>query len=706
MSEENEDYGAHQENDGQENKRVRKTESKESKTPAIDQFGKDITKLAIAGELDPVIGREDEIDRVIQILSRRKKNNPVLIGDPGVGKTAIVEGIAMKIVAKEVSRILHDKRIIELELSSIIAGTKYRGQFEERMKAIIDELEENDDIIVFIDELHTIVGAGNSSGSLDVSNMIKPALARGVIQCIGATTIDEFKKSIEKDGALDRRFQKVMVEPPSLEETKQILLRIKDYYEDYHNVKFNEESIDAFINYAERYITDRQFPDKAIDIMDEVGSRVHIDNIKVPTEIVELEEKLDKNKAEKDMHIKRQEFELAAERRDEGNKLERQLEREKVKWDTENKKNKVDVTLDQVARVVSKMTGIPVKKLDSDEGMRLIMMPEELKARVIGQDEAVEKVAEAVQRSGAGFQNPDKPIASFLFLGRTGVGKTELTKALAEYMFDSEESLIRLDMSEYMEPHTVSRMIGSPPGYVGYEEGGQLADAVKRKPYSVILFDEIEKAHRDVTNILLQILDEGRLTDGLGREIDFRNTIIIMTSNLGVQELDMTPVGFDTGVEQEMNVNDVILKALKRKFRPEFINRIDEKVVFKTLKKEDISKIVDIHIAKLAKRMGKSGNYKLEITESMREYLLKEGYNEEFGARPVLRAVTKYVQNPASKVVLKGEAKEGDTIIVDYNSEKDEIITTTKKGLPSETVENTEASLKRDSSGRFAKKVK
>lgn len=700
MSEEHDEFENQPNGGGGENKRVKKSD-KDSKTPAIDQFGKDITNLAQNGELDPVIGREDEIDRVIQILSRRKKNNPVLIGDPGVGKTAIVEGIAMKIVNKQVSRILHDKRIVELELSSLIAGTKYRGQFEERMKAIIDELEENDDIIIFVDELHTIVGAGNSSGALDVSNMIKPALARGVIQCIGATTIDEYKKSIEKDGALDRRFQKVMVEPPSLEETKEILMRIKDFYEDYHNVKFNEESIDSFINYAERYVTDRQFPDKAIDIMDEVGSRVHIDNIKVPQNILDLEEELDRNKIEKDEFIKKQEFELAAEYRDEGKKIERQLEREKINWDNENKKNKVEVTLEEVARVVAKMTGIPVKKLDSDEGMRLIMMSSELNKRVIGQDEAVEKVSEALQRSGAGFHNPEKPIASFLFLGRTGVGKTELTKALAEYMFDSESSLIRLDMSEYMEPHTVSRMIGSPPGYVGYDEGGQLADAVKRKPYSVILFDEIEKAHRDVSNVLLQILDEGKLTDGLGREVDFKNTIIIMTSNLGVKELDVSPVGFDTSVEKDMNTNDVIMKALKRKFRPEFINRIDEKVIFNTLKKEDISKIVDIHINKLAKRMEKNGNYKLEITSSMKELLLKEGYNEEFGARPVLRAVTKYVQNYASKAVLRGEVKGGQTIVVDYNSKKDEI-TTKVKGKASE--KSPKKSLKRDSSGRFTKK--
>lgn len=666
-------------------RRVKRKESKESKTPTIDTFGRDITDLALNDMLDPVIGREDEIDRLIQILSRRKKNNPVLIGEPGVGKTAIVEGIAKKIVEKQVSRILHDKRIVELEMSAIVAGTKYRGQFEERMKAIIEELEENQDIIVFIDEIHTIIGTGNSAGSLDVANMIKPALARGVIQCIGATTIDEYKKSIEKDGALERRFQKVKVEPPSLEETKEILMRIKSYYEDFHNVSFNEEAIDACINYAERYVNDRFFPDKAIDIMDEVGSRVHIDNINVPESIVKLELEIDKQKEDKANYIKRQEFERAAESRDSINKIERELTLEKVKWDKNSKENKVDVVIDEIARVVSKMTGIPVKKLSEDEGIRLIKMPEELKARVIGQDEAVEKVSEAVQRSAAGFHNPNRPIASFLFLGRTGVGKTELTKALAEYLFENEDSLIRLDMSEYMEPHSISRMIGSPPGYVGYDEGGQLADEVRNKPYSVVLFDEIEKAHRDVSNVLLQILDEGKLTDGLGREVDFKNTIIIMTSNIGVKELDVSPVGFDTGVDSEMNVNDVIAKSLKKVFRPEFINRIDEKVVFNTLKKEHIAQIIDIHVKKLEKRMMDRGNYKLTITKKMKDFLLSEGYNEEFGARPVLRAVTKYVQNPASKAVLKGEIKEGDTMSVDYNQKTGEVLVKKKNVTPKTT---------------------
>jgi ATP-dependent Clp protease ATP-binding subunit ClpC len=655
-------------------KRIKKKESSESKTPALDSFGKDITLLAMNNQLDPVIGREEEIDRVIQILSRRKKNNPVLIGDPGVGKTAIVEGIARKIVDKKVSRILHDKRIVELEMSSIVAGTKYRGQFEERMKAIIEELEDNPDIIVFIDEIHTIIGTGNASGSLDVANMIKPALARGVIQCIGATTIDEYKKSIEKDGALERRFQKVQVDPPSLEETKEIMMNIKKHYEDFHNVNFTEEAIDACINYAERYITTRQFPDKAIDIMDEVGSRVHINNINVPNEILELEKQIEKQTELKSQHIKKQEFEKAAESRDNLKKVERQLELEKIKWDKISKENKVEVLVDEISRVVAKMTGIPVKKLSEEEGVKLIRMPEELKGRVIGQDEAVEKVSEAVQRSAAGFHNPERPIASFLFLGRTGVGKTELTKALAEYMFGAEDSLIRLDMSEYMEPHSVSRMIGSPPGYVGYDEGGQLADAVKNKPYSVILFDEIEKAHKDVTNVLLQILDEGKLTDGLGREVNFKNTIIIMTSNIGVRELDIKPVGFNSDVDNDMNVNDVIAKALKKVFRPELINRIDEKVVFNTLKESDISKIVDINIKKLEKRMDKVGEYKLQITDNMKSFLLKESYNEEFGARPVIRAVTKYVQNPTSKAVLRGEIKHGDTMIVDYDPKKQEVI--------------------------------
>jgi ATP-dependent Clp protease ATP-binding subunit ClpC len=659
-------------------KRIKRQEGSESKTPAIDSFGRDITKLALEGQLDPVIGREDEIDRVIQVLSRRKKNNPVLIGDPGVGKTAIAEGIAKKIVEKKVSRILHDKRIVELEMSSIVAGTKYRGQFEERMKAILGELEENQDIIVFIDELHTIVGAGNSAGALDVSNMIKPALSRGLIQCIGATTIDEYKKSIEKDGALERRFQKIMVEPPSIEETKEILMNIKEHYENFHNVNFSEEAIDSCINYAERYITARQFPDKAIDILDEVGSRVHIDNINVPKSIVDLEKEAEIQTELKSQHIKKQEFEMAADARDRLKKIERNLKIEKVKWDKESEKNKVDVTIEEMARVVAKMTNIPVKKLTEDEGIKLVNMPLEIKSRVIGQDDAVEKVSEAVQRSAAGFHNPNRPIASLLFLGKTGVGKTELTKALAEYMFGDEESLIRIDMSEYMEPHSISRMIGSPPGYVGYDEGGQLADAVKNKPYSVILFDEIEKAHRDVTNVLLQVLDEGMLTDGLGRQVNFKNTIIIMTSNIGAKELDITPVGFSTDVDEDMNVNDVITKALKNTFRPEFINRIDEKVIFKTLTEDNISEIVDIHIKKLEKRMMERGNYKLSVSKNMKKFLLKESYNEEFGARPVVRAITKYIQNPASKAVLKGDVKEGDTIFIDYNQKNDEIITKKK----------------------------
>jgi ATP-dependent Clp protease ATP-binding subunit ClpC len=674
MSSEESDYeslGGHSSNDG---KRIKRKDGKESRTPALDSFGKDITLLASSGELDPVIGREDEIDRLIQILSRRKKNNPVLIGDPGVGKTAIVEGIAKKIVDKKVSRILHDKRIVELEMSSIVAGTKYRGQFEERMKAILEELEENQDVIVFIDEIHTIIGTGNAQGSLDVANMIKPALARGIIQCIGATTVDEYKKTIEKDGALERRFQKVKVNPPSIEDTKKILINIKEHYENFHNVYFSEEAIDACVNYAERYITERQFPDKAIDIMDEVGSRVHIDNINVPESILNLEKDIEKQIELKSKHIKRQEFELAADSRDSIKKLEKQLEIDKSNWDKQSKENKVDVVIEEINRVVSRMTGIPIKKLNDDEGMKLIKMPEELKSRVIGQDEAVEKVCEAVQRSAAGFHNPNRPIASFLFLGRTGVGKTELTKSLADYMFGDKESLIRLDMSEYMEPHSVSRMIGSPPGYVGHDEGGQLADAVKNNPYSVILFDEIEKAHRDVSNILLQILDEGMLTDSLGREINFKNTIIIMTSNIGVKELDVTPVGFGADTTSDMNVNDVIAKSLKKVFRPEFINRIDEKVVFNSLKEEDIMKIVEIHINSLKKRMKENGEYNLTVTKRMKDFLLKESYSEEFGARPVIRAVTKFIQNPASKAVLKGDIKQGDKISVDYSVKKEEVV--------------------------------
>jgi ATP-dependent Clp protease ATP-binding subunit ClpC len=664
-------------------KRVKKKESGESKTPAIDSFGRDVTKLAADGELDPVIGRSEEIDRVIQILSRRKKNNPVLVGEPGVGKTAIIEGISKRICDKKVSRILHDKRIIELDMSSIVAGTKFRGQFEERMKAILQELEENPDIIIFIDEIHTIIGTGNSAGSLDVANMIKPALARGVIQCIGATTIDEYKKTVEKDGALERRFQKVIVNPPSLSETKEILMNIKSHYEQFHNVKFSEEAIDLCIKYADRYVTTRQFPDKAIDIMDEVGSRVHIDNIKVPKNILDLEKSFEEQTALKKKYITQQSFEKAAESRDKLKKIERDLEIAKVEWDSSSKENKIDILSEEIGRVVAKMTGIPVKKLSQDEKVRLVNMPEDLKKNVIGQDEAVEKVSEAVQRSAAGFHNPNRPIASFLFLGKTGVGKTELTKALARYMFGSEDNLIRLDMSEYMEAHNVSRIVGSPPGYVGHEEGGQLADQVKNNPYSVILFDEIEKAHRDVSNVLLQILDEGKMTDGLGREINFKNTIIIMTSNIGVKEMEINPVGFSTNVSDEMKTNDIVSKALQKVFRPEFINRIDEKVIFKTLKEENISEIIDINIEKLAKRMSENGGYKLHISTKLKEVLLKEGYDEQFGARPVMRAITKYVQNPASKAVLKGDVKENSVIYVDYDDKKEEVVI--KKRVPSKT---------------------
>lgn len=664
--------------DSQENMTPKKN-NKGSKTPVLDAFSRDITALALEGKLDPVIGREEEIDRVIQILGRRKKNNPVLVGEPGVGKTAIAEGIAKKIVERQVSRALFDKRIVALDISSIIAGTKYRGQFEERMKALIEELQENQDVIVFIDELHTIVGAGNSAGALDVSNMLKPALAKGEVQCIGATTIGEYKKSIEKDGALERRFQKIMVEQPSLDETKEILGNIKDSYEFHHNVTYSDEAIDSCVSLANRYISNRFFPDKAIDIMDEVGSRIHLDNISVPNEIIALEERIKEIGEQKNKAIKEQKYEEAANCRDEEKSIEEELELEKEKWLEQNKENKPKVEDSHVEKVLSKMLQIPVSRISEDEGARLAVMDIELKKRVVGQDEAAERVSEAIQRSRSGLNDPKKPIGSFLFMGSTGVGKTELCKTLAEYMFGSEDALIKIDMSEYMEPHSVSKMIGSPPGYVGYEEGGQLAEKVKNNPYSVVLFDEIEKAHPLVSSVLLQVLDEGHITDGLGRKIDFKNTIIIMTSNVGSRELyDMKPVGFDTGVDKDMNTSSIISKALKRVFRPEFINRIDEQIIFNRLNEKDVKKIADIHLKKLFKRIEEQ-EYFVEVTDSLKNKLVEEGYSEEFGARPLLRAITKYVQNPISKKLLLKEFSKGDTIVIDYNKESKEINVSKKK---------------------------
>lgn len=664
----------HDDNTGQNGPNETSTRKKDkTKTPMLDGFGKDLTKLAKEGKLESVIGREQEIDRVIQILSRKKKNNPVLIGEPGVGKTAIAEGLAMKIFEKNVSRVLHGKRIISLDLSLVVAGTKYRGQFEERMKAIIDEIEQNEDVIVFIDELHTIIGAGNAAGSLDASNMIKPALARGLMQVIGATTIDEYKKTIEKDGAMERRFQKVMVEEPSIEQTKEIIHRSKKSYEDFHGVVFEDSAIDSAVEMADRYITGRFFPDKAFDVIDEVGSRTHIDNLKTPPEILELEQQIADTVLEKDTFVKNQQYEQAAKIRDKEKELNRSLELKKVEWENDEKNNRFPVTEADVAKVMSKMLGIPVTKITEDEGVKLINMPEELKKRVVGQDNAVVKVAEAIQRNRAGLNNPNKPIASFIFLGSTGVGKTELAKSLAKYLFNDEDAMIKIDMSEYTEPHTIAQLKGSPPGYVGYEEGGQLTEKVRNKPYSVVLFDEIEKAHPLVHNIFLQILDEGKLTDGKGLTVNFKNTIIIMTSNVGTKELsEYKAVGFGLGETKALDIEAIVQKALKGKFKPEFLNRLDEQVIFNRLSKENISEITGIHINNFSKLVEKQG-YKIEVTDAVKDLVAKDGYTDEFGARPILRMITKHIQTPVSKELLLKKFKAGDTIVVDWDTEKEEI---------------------------------
>jgi len=678
MSDEIEDNSNNENPNGGQNNETTTKKKEKSRTPMLDNFGKDLTKMAADGKLEQVIGRDSEIDRVIQILSRKKKNNPVLIGYPGVGKTAIVEGLAMKIVDKKVSRMLHGKRIIALDLSLVVAGTKYRGQFEERMKGIVDEIEQNPDIIAFIDELHTIIGAGNASGSLDASNMIKPALARGLMQVIGATTIDEYKKSIEKDGAMERRFQKVMANEPSVEETIQIVTNSKHIYEEHHGVTFSEEAINAAVEFADRYITTRYFPDKAFDVIDEVGARIHIDNLKTPPEILEFENRLEKIKENKAIFVKSQQYEKAAKIRDEEKVVTRELELSKKSWEESEKNNKIPVTEADVAKVVSKMIGVPVMKLTEDEGVKLINMPEELKKRVVGQDEAVVKVAEAIQRNRAGLNNPKKPIASFLFLGSTGIGKTELAKSLAEYLFNDEDAMIKIDMSEYTEPHTIAQLKGSPPGYVGYEEGGQLTEKVRNKPYCVVLFDEIEKAHPLVHNIFLQILDEGKLTDGKGLTVNFKNTIIIMTSNVGTKELtESKAVGFGLGENTGVDVNAIVKKALKKYFKPEFINRLDEQVIFGMLSKDSIKKITNIHLANFAKLVEKQ-EFKLEVTDAVKDLIIKDGYSDEFGARPILRMITKYIQTPVSKEILLKKFKAGDTIFVDWDEPSKEVKVTKK----------------------------
>lgn len=658
--------------------------AEKSRTPVLDNFGRDLTKMAEDDKLDPIIGREKEIERVAQILSRRKKNNPILIGEPGVGKTAIAEGLALRIVQKKVSRVLFNKRVVTLDLASLVAGTKYRGQFEERMKAVMNELEKSPNVILFIDELHTIVGAGGASGSLDASNMFKPALARGEIQCIGATTLDEYRQYIEKDGALARRFQMVMVDATSPEETIQILNNIKDKYEDHHNVIYTQAAIEACVKLSDRYISDRFLPDKAIDILDEAGARVHINNIHVPEDILKLEAEVENIKAEKNRVVKSQKYEEAAQLRDKEKKLLEQLEAAKNRWEDESKSKRFTVEEDNVAEVIAMMTGIPAKRIAQNEGAKLLNMNVELGGKVIGQEEAIKKLTKAIQRTRVGLKDPKKPIGSFIFLGPTGVGKTELAKMLATYLFDKEDSLIRIDMSEYMEKFSVSRLVGAPPGYVGYEEGGQLTEKVRRKPYSVVLLDEIEKAHPDVFNILLQVLDDGILTDGLGRRVDFRNTIIIMTSNIGVRDLKDfgAGIGFANKAKTE-GIDDVmkstIQSALKKAFSPEFLNRLDDVVVFNSLSKEHIFKIIDISLGKLFRRITDLG-YKIELTEKAKDFLAEKGYDQQYGARPLNRAIQKYLEDAIAEEILKGDLSEGDVIIADYSGEGTELtISVTKK---------------------------
>ncbi len=680
FSDENEDdFDEERKQYGQQQKAQRggATNQPKTKTPVLDNFGRDITRLAENGTLDPIVGRENEIERVSQILSRRKKNNPILIGEPGVGKTAIVEGLALRIVQRKVSRVLFDKRVVSLDLAALVAGTKYRGQFEERMKAIMNELEKNRDVILFIDEIHTIVGAGGASGSLDASNIFKPALARGELQCIGASTLDEYRMHIEKDGALDRRFQKVIVEQPSVDETIQILTNIKSKYEDYHNVIYSDTAIDACVKLSERYMTDRLLPDKAIDVMDEVGARKHIKNINVPQEVIDLEKKIEDIKLEKNKVVKSQRFEEAASLRDSEKRLQEDLEKAKSEWEEESKNKRFPIEEEDIAEVISMMTGIPVKRMVQAETEKLRRMGDDLKDVVVGQEEAISKVVKAIQRNRVGLKDPKKPIGTFIFLGPTGVGKTELARSLARYMFDNDDSLIRIDMSEYMEKFTVSRLIGAPPGYVGYEEGGQLTERVRRKPYSVILLDEIEKAHPDIYNILLQVLDDGQLTDGMGRKIDFKNTVIIMTSNIGARQLKDfgEGVGFATASRiqnADENNKAVIEKALKRTFSPEFLNRIDDVIIFNSLTKENIFEIIDILMKGVMKRLVNLG-FAMELTAQAKDFIAEKGYDSQFGARPLHRAIQKYLEDPLAEEILNMNVKEGDTLIADLDEKKEKI---------------------------------
>jgi ATP-dependent Clp protease ATP-binding subunit ClpC len=646
-----------------------------SKTPVLDNFGRDLTKLAMEDKLDPIVGREKEIERVAQVLSRRKKNNPVLIGEPGVGKSAIAEGLAIRIVQKKVSRVLHEKRVVTLDLAALVAGTKYRGQFEERMKAVMNELEKAKDVILFIDELHTIVGAGGASGSLDASNMFKPALARGDLQCIGATTLDEYRQYIEKDGALDRRFQKIMVDATSVDETIKILQNIKSKYEEHHSVLYADQALDAAVRLSDRYITDRFLPDKAIDVMDEAGSRVHLANIKVPKEVLQLEEEIEKIRQSKNQVVKNQNFEEAARLRDLEKKLLSDLEIAKREWDLKEAHTIYDVTEDDCAAVVSMMTNIPVQKVAQSESEKLLKMEEVLKTVIIGQDEAISKLTKAIRRARAGLKDPKRPIGSFIFLGPTGVGKTEMAKALARYLFDSEDALVRIDMSEYMEKFSVSRLVGAPPGYVGYEEGGQLTEKVRRKPYSVVLLDEIEKAHPDVFNILLQVLDDGLLTDSNGRRVDFKNTILIMTSNVGSRDIKTGGgLGFvtETHGDKYKTMKSGIEDALKRVFNPEFLNRVDDTLIFHQLDRDHIIKIIEITAKELFKRMNSMG-ISIELTHDVKEFLADKGFDPSFGARPLRRAVMKYIEDPLAEEILKGTFISGSVVVAYFNKEKEEI---------------------------------
>ena len=651
--------------------------SKKSKTPVLDNFGRDITDMAINDKLDPVVGREKEIERVSQILSRRKKNNPLLIGEPGVGKSAIAEGLALRIIEKKVSRILYNKRVVTLDLASLVAGTKYRGQFEERMKAVMNELQKNNDIILFIDEIHTIVGAGGATGSLDASNMFKPALSRGEIQCIGATTLDEYRQHIEKDGALERRFQKIIVEETTKDETLEILINIKEKYENHHNVNYTNEALKSCVELTYRYVSDRFLPDKAIDALDEAGSRVHINNMTVPKEIVDLEEKLQNVRLEKNSVVKKQKYEEAAKLRDDEKKVEKELLEAQNKWKEESKNNRITVNEENIADVVSMMTNIPVSKIVKSEKNKLSLLSNKISEKLIGQKNAIEKIVKAIQRNRSGLKAPDRPIGSFIFLGQTGVGKTQLAKILASEIFESDQSLIRIDMSEFMEKFAVSRLIGAPPGYVGYEEGGQLSERVRRKPYSVVLLDEVEKAHPDIFNMLLQVLDDGHLTDSLGKKINFQNTIIIMTSNLGARQLKDfgTGVGFETKSKKEQT-NDIeksiIQKELKKTFTPEFLNRIDEVIIFNNLEKKDIRKIVDIELAKVIKRVNDIG-YKLEVTLNAKDFLTEKGYDKKYGARPLNRAIQKYIEDLIAENVVSNNIKDGDIIEIDWIKKQDSL---------------------------------